>query len=108
MHDARHDPSQPSDARPMSPPNASIEGITLRSEPATLGIFYHIAPPEELHPLTDIESLRAELATLRSLLDAALPRLDWLEARERTHAAAIEHTADVVQAELLRSGGGVA
>jgi len=82
---------------------------TARFVPAPLDATqYDLPSPAALHPLTDIESLRAELATLRSLLDAALPRLDWLEARERTHAAAIEHTADVVQAELLRSGGGVA
>jgi len=94
MHDARHDPSQPSDARPMSPPNASIEGITLRSEPATLGIFYHIAPPEELHPLTDIESLRLDNDSLREQI-AVLSR------QQAAILATLARHADVLQNIVL-------
>ena len=94
MHDARHDPSQSLDIYRIALPDASIEGITLRSEPATLGIFYHIAPPEELHPLTDIESLRLDNDSLREQI-AVLSR------QQAAILATLARHADVLQNIVL-------
>ena len=136
MHDLRHDPTtgnvlnnmprhdpEESDDRWLRPYIADLaarqfERVNMPDERTR----YDLHAPAALHPLTDIETLRAEVDALaetlrlkvgpvdvaldvdylREKLDYLAARVDALEARQAMLVSAIDRHADALQVLVLR------
>ena len=113
MHDLRHDPTTGNVLNNMPRHDQAAPDERTR---------YDLHAPDALHPLTDIETLRAEmdamaetvrlkvgpidvalgLDNLREKLDYLAARVDALEARQTMLVSAIDRHADALQVLVLR------
>ena len=113
MHDLRHDPTTGNVLNNMARHDQAAPDERTR---------YDLRAPAALHPLTDIETLRAEVDALaetvrlkvgpvdvaldvdnlREKLDYLTARVDALETRQAMLVSAIDRHADALQVLVLR------